>query len=339
MKKIIGFSSYLNVIAGGAELSTLQILNKKFNQGHQIEIVSFQRPSKEKIKWRFLKFHKEWVLSLINIRFTSNIFQYFEYLLNRKKVIKFFELNDKKNRLITYGKYAPAAIQNFPGKSEIYFRCEDDFGINRNYHYGFKRIIKSIIIMIEYPALIIYKKDLKIALKKSKAFCNSKFMQQKLFNLYGVNSEIKYPSVNRNKLLREYHKENLIERKKGIVFIDGDVAKGSNIALKVAKNVDSELFYFFSKKIKKKIRKGNVVYLPWSNSAGKVFSFAKLVIVPSIWEEAFGRVSKESKILGIPVLVSNIGGLPESVDYDNNSIVKNFQDANSWIKRIKEIII
>ena len=336
MKNIIGFSQFINVRAGGAEISTFQILKKKFQKGNQIKIISFQDPSNKRLKWNFMKFPTDWKLEIIKVKYTFNIFNYFEYLLNRKKVSNYFSLRNESICLITYGKYAPAAIKNFLGTSELYFRSEDDLGINRNYHTGLKMLIKGILIFLDYPALLVYRRDLKIALKKSKIFCNSKFMQQKLMKLYGFKSELIYPYVDKKRLLNEFNKENSEKRIRGIVFIDGYVSKGGRTAVKVAKKIDSELFYFFSKKIKRKTQKNNIIFLPWANSTGKVFSYAKIVIVPSIWEEAFGRVAKESKLLNIPVLVSNIGGLPESVDYDDDSIIKDFKNVDTWVKRIRK---
>lgn len=335
MKKIIGFSSHLNVQAGGAELSTVQILKKLHKDGNQIEIVSFQNLDSENMQFQF---PKNWIFSVINVKYVLNMLHYYEYVFNKRRIIEFFKLKNEKHSLITYGKYAPAAIQGFSGKSQLYFRCEDDLGLNKNYHSGLKRIIKGILVIFEYPALIIFRKDLKKSLKRSEAFCNSKFMQKKLYDLYGFRSELKYPYIDKNKLSIEYQKENQKGRMKGIVFIDGDVAKGGEISRKIAKEIKSETFYFFSKKIKEKTTKGNIIYYPWVKSTAIVFSYAKLVIVPSIWEEAFGRVAKESKILNIPVLVSNVGGLPESVDYDNNSIVKNFKKIESWVKKIEDRI-
>lgn len=39
----------------------------------------------------------------------------------------------------------------------------------------------------------------------------------------------------------------------------------------------------------------------------------RLVLVPSIWQEAWARVVTEAQVSGIPALASNRGGLPESV--------------------------
>lgn len=43
---------------------------------------------------------------------------------------------------------------------------------------------------------------------------------------------------------------------------------------------------------------------------------AFVVIVPSRWQEPFGRVALESLMIGIPVIVTNKGGLPEIVDHN-----------------------
>jgi len=44
------------------------------------------------------------------------------------------------------------------------------------------------------------------------------------------------------------------------------------------------------------------------------FALTRLLLVPSVFAEPFGRVAAESLINGIPVLVSNRGALPQTVD-------------------------
>jgi glycosyltransferase involved in cell wall biosynthesis len=44
-----------------------------------------------------------------------------------------------------------------------------------------------------------------------------------------------------------------------------------------------------------------------------VYRHAKVVLVPSRWAEAWGRVVSEAQVSAIPALASGIGGLPESV--------------------------
>jgi hypothetical protein len=48
------------------------------------------------------------------------------------------------------------------------------------------------------------------------------------------------------------------------------------------------------------------------------FALTRLLVVPSVWEEPFGRVAAEAMINGIPPLVSNRGSLPHVVGGDFN---------------------
>lgn len=68
------------------------------------------------------------------------------------------------------------------------------------------------------------------------------------------------------------------------------------------------------KKVKSYEQKNLIIlgHLPYK----KVLSFirkARLIVVPSYWEEPFGRTALESLSLGVPVLGTNRGGLPEII--------------------------
>ncbi len=51
-------------------------------------------------------------------------------------------------------------------------------------------------------------------------------------------------------------------------------------------------------------------------SPADYFALTRLLLVPSIWDEPFGRVAAESMINGIPPLVSNRGALPDVLGGD-----------------------
>src|SRR5438045_3878818 len=44
------------------------------------------------------------------------------------------------------------------------------------------------------------------------------------------------------------------------------------------------------------------------------YRVSRLVLMPSLWDESFGRVAAEALINGIPVLASNRGALPEVLE-------------------------
>lgn len=54
-------------------------------------------------------------------------------------------------------------------------------------------------------------------------------------------------------------------------------------------------------------------FLPWTDAPERVYPAMDLLAVPSEWEEPFGRVSVEAQACGVPVLASDVGGLPETL--------------------------
>lgn len=63
----------------------------------------------------------------------------------------------------------------------------------------------------------------------------------------------------------------------------------------------------------------------------------KLLIVPSLWQEPFGRVIIEANACNCPVLVSNRGGMPELIN-GNNGKVFNLEQKNSLFIMLQEFI-
>lgn len=75
----------------------------------------------------------------------------------------------------------------------------------------------------------------------------------------------------------------------------------------------------------------NLPNIEWSNRVsdmGKIYFLARVLLVPSQWEEAWVRVATEAQFSGIPVLASDIGALPESVG--NGGMLIEPNDIDAW---------
>jgi glycosyltransferase involved in cell wall biosynthesis len=71
----------------------------------------------------------------------------------------------------------------------------------------------------------------------------------------------------------------------------------------------------------------------------KVLKFldkSEIAVVPSRWEEPFGRTALESSSRACATITSNKGGLPETTDY---SIILKYLDSETLYKSIKKLII
>lgn len=61
-------------------------------------------------------------------------------------------------------------------------------------------------------------------------------------------------------------------------------------------------------------RHGGIVTSPGVAEPRHIYAATRVLLAPSVWEEPSGRVSGEAMLNGIPPMVSDRGGLPETVD-------------------------
>lgn len=99
------------------------------------------------------------------------------------------------------------------------------------------------------------------------------------------------------------------------VFVNPIEVKGLPFATELAKKLPEEKFLFVGNWVGY-IPKGlpdNVRFIPRQASLRSVLARAKGLLVPSVWDEAFGRVVIEAMHCGVPVVASNRGALSETV--------------------------
>jgi len=117
----------------------------------------------------------------------------------------------------------------------------------------------------------------------------------------------------------------------------GDVeVKGVSIFKKIAALLPDHKFLLVGKSYENKTI-GNITYHEFVDNPISLYEKARIILVPSVWEEAFGRVSVEAQALGIPAIVSNRGGLPETV-VSHEYVIDDYYDAKKWVDKISWII-
>jgi glycosyltransferase involved in cell wall biosynthesis len=170
-----------------------------------------------------------------------------------------------------------------------------------------------------------------------KYIANSKFTAKKFKSLFNIPSLPIPPSIT----VANYK----VERKaKFVLFVCPYPQKGVDIALELAKNNPDIPFLFLeSWQLTEKMRIAlidklkklpNVTFKHSQKSMLPIYAETKIALVPSQCEEAWGRIATESQINGIPVLASDIGGLPESVGY-GGMLVPPQADVKVWSEKLR----
>ena len=97
-------------------------------------------------------------------------------------------------------------------------------------------------------------------------------------------------------------------------------------------------FQIVSRKVAREVKDSNVLWTPWGGELSELYGRANVIVVPSQWLEAYGRVAREAYLLGKKVLVSNCGGLPEAVNYDPSCLVEDYKNLKSWKRQLCNLL-
>lgn len=112
-------------------------------------------------------------------------------------------------------------------------------------------------------------------------------------------------------------------RPANVTFINPIAIKGKEIALQIAAQCPEIPFSFVESwtlneqdlaDLRARIANlPNVTLRRRTDNMKRVYSKAKIVLAPSMCEETWGRIVTEAHYTGIPVVASNVGGLPQAV--------------------------
>lgn len=145
---------------------------------------------------------------------------------------------------------------------------------------------------------------------------NSRFTADRFARDYGISSHVIYPMVDQARYATPTTREN-------VTFINPHPHKGVDIALGVAQACPDIPFVFVRAwtlssheeiELFDRLRGlPNVSVIGPTSDMKDVYGKCRIILAPSRWEEAFGRIAAEAHISGIPVVGSNRGGLPEAI--------------------------
>ncbi len=180
---------------------------------------------------------------------------------------------------------------------------------------------------------------LNILKKVEKIIFVSKWTQDRFFTDLDrkliTKTEVVYPSVNRQKV---------VKKKKFITFVGKlNESKGYDLfkeaITKILEQNPEWKAYSIGDEDRRKIfiKHKNHHELGFTNHKNvlRYLSLSEIAVVPSRWEEPFGRTALEASSRGCATIISNRGGLPETTD---NAIVLKDLNHNTLYKEISKLI-
>lgn len=82
---------------------------------------------------------------------------------------------------------------------------------------------------------------------------------------------------------------------------------------------------------------GNVRFWRQRADVREIYKQTRLLLVPSVVEDAAPRVIRETQLSGIPVLGSPRGGIPEMIG-DGGLVIEDFQNPQPWAEAIAQLM-
>lgn len=330
------FSKYLAYQVGGAELSLLEQLRRTSGEEDQVTLISCRnargfgalRPRQD--------IPRSWEVQWLSALSFGGRFPFSEYALNRAAIARSFA-GLEADELWAQNIWAPAALRGFQGRKVLFLRDEIGLGVWRSYATGLRRVLAAPYRAAEWAGFSLYRKDLVRALAEAdRVVANSMFIARLCAERYGREAEVVYPMIDAEGLRARFEalRDRVAPQDRGVVLIGADVVKGVQVFERLAHRFPNERFYAFARGLKAPEQRGAVRFLPWRRDPAEAYVWAKVVLAPSIWDEAFGRAPAEAIALGLPVIVSDRGGLPEAVGFDEARIARSEDEFAAKLSRL-----
>ena len=144
-------------------------------------------------------------------------------------------------------------------------------------------------------------------LRRRVTVANSRFLADVTRARLGLDAAVWYPRID----LQAYRCRGDGGRRGRIGFYSAGRIKGSAIVAEVAARMPEREFLVAGTYVEPPA--ANVTRRGYLRDMRELYREIDLLLVPSMWEEAFGRVVLEAAVNGIPSIANRVGGLPEAV--------------------------
>ncbi|WP_027487586.1 glycosyltransferase [Allorhizobium undicola] len=168
---------------------------------------------------------------------------------------------------------------------------------------------------------------------------NSEFTARSYNAEYGIESVVIPPTIDPAAYATQSTREC-------VTFVNPYAEKGFELALKIAQACPEIPFLFqeswkLSEEHRADVEKAiaplpNVRLESRTPDMKAVYGRTKILLAPSKWEEAWGRVASEAHCSGIPVLGSTRGGLPEAIG-EGGVVLDYDQPVEVWVAQLKRL--
>jgi len=331
----IGSSSFTNTTGG--EISA-KLLIDKLSLTHDVVTICLDKEKNDLIK-KNIHYKMEKLPKILKQKFLPcHLKEYLSDVYFQKK-IKDFLKTYTPDIIICQNVPIDPAILPKKVRSIFFIRSCEDFALEEGWYGPFGKVRKlcnNIFFKIRNN------KGIKILKNVDLLISNSFFLKEYLEKM-NIKSEVVYPFIKLDHYKYKTIKDHYRVEEKYITFINPIYKKGVEIALRITKELPKREFLFvgkstiMSKKILREIHElKNIKFIEWAQDMRNIYQQTSVIIMPSIWEESFGRIPIEAGINGIPTIASKRGGIPESVGKDG-IIIENFQNIDNWIKSIEKL--
>jgi glycosyltransferase involved in cell wall biosynthesis len=325
-KKIILYSQNLAFKVGGAESCIFSMfinLKDHFNvelcSGLDSRLLSYDKHAYPNVNY-------------IKVYHIDNL-TYAKLVINTLKTFLHFNAADADVVISNCCSGVGVALKSIlKGKKTIYY-VHEEYSLNQYTSYTKPSTVKSKFLrlfknFVDYPFFFVYKLLNYVAIKKSDVvFANSIFIKNALSRKFNSNAIVVYPfTKTKGNCLYSYCKD-------GYITMVGDGYVKGVETFKAIANLMPEKKFRIVAKSSNYHRYGNLTICPFFENIEELYQSTSIFLVPSIWREAFGKVSIEASSRGIPVFVSSQGALPETV-LSESYVVNEYLNPEAWKDKI-----